>query len=62
MARGNAMKVLRDHVAEKEAAVIVAADSWLPDTVEAGPAAALAQAVHELRAARKLLREAEGGD
>lgn len=55
-----ALTVLRKHVQEKEAAVIVAADSWLPDTVEAGPAAALAQAVHELRAARKLLREAEG--
>ena len=60
MARGNAMKVLRDHVAEKEAAVLVAADSWLPDTVAAGPEAALAQAVHDLRAARKLLRQAEG--
>ena len=60
MARGNAMAVLRKNVQEKEAAVIVAADSWLPDSVAAGPEAALAQAVHELRAARKLLRQAEG--
>ena len=56
-----ALTVLRKHVQEKEAAVIVAADSWLPDTTPVGtPEAALAEAVHQLRAARKLLREAEG--
>ena len=60
MARGNAMKVLRDHVAEKEAAVIIAADSWLPDDPVPGSESALAEAVHDLRAARKLLRQAEG--
>ena len=61
MARGNAMAVLRKNVQEHEAAVLVAADSWLPDTVPAGsPAEALAQAVLGLRAARKLLRQAEG--
>lgn len=56
-----ALTVLRKHVQEKEAAVLVAADSWLPDQVNAEtPEAALYDAVVALRAARKLLRQAEG--
>ena len=55
-----ALTVLRKHVQEKEAAVLVAADAWLPDSPPPGPGADLFHNVLALREARKLLRQAEG--